>query len=190
MRKVISCMFYSYCLFQGSYAIAADPPPFSEAFKLLVLSDKQLSNSDRRTIAKGFNRQCSQINAKIPALSLSEKRWLNAEIKAGRLVALMSSVEAAKQTIKRVFTNCEEYASLIPDISSAIREAIIWAIVAREISTPYLLNRFVILNEKKIATLNRAELAVVSNFQDIAHSVLKRIIIPILSSAAKKGNRN
>ena len=181
-------------LFQSAYAIADERFPFAEAYMLSL--KKKITQNDRLTIGDGFNKTCAQINRKIPSLSPSERQWLDAEMQAGRVQSLLSSVELAKQTTRSVFSNCALFGIVLSISSSStvdvafVGNAWGWSQLLRDILTPSLSIRLEILNNKKVANFSKSELATVSSFPDIAHRVLSGIIIPLLKSEIDKGKKN
>jgi hypothetical protein len=58
VSKLVIFLICSFvCLFQSAHAIAAEQAPFAEAYKLLL--KEKLSQKDRLTVAKGFDKICS-----------------------------------------------------------------------------------------------------------------------------------
>jgi hypothetical protein len=183
MNKVAVLLISIFFTFQTTHANSSEKAPFAEAFTLLI-SDVNFSNKERRTVAKGFQDICGQIYKKIPSLSPRERQWLDVEIQEGRGMALLSSVELAKRGTKHAFGNCEIYSKdfLGKPGASDIREAYAWTILLREILAPYLSTRLETLQNKKVATFSKHELAVVSSFSDLSYRVLGKIVTPLLSS--------
>jgi hypothetical protein len=186
MYKSVIFLVFGFFLFVSADVLADEEIFWGDVY-ILLLGDDDLSQSDRKIIAKRLNSICDHLNRKIPAISPNERRWINSEYEAGRIDNLGSSPEMAKQSTKAAFIDCATHSSGVLDAASEAREAILWVRLTRSMLTGRLLERMKILEAEKVVRFDQGEIGTASLFARAAAGILGNIITPLLLSGLSEG---
>lgn len=157
---------------------AKEPTPLGKA--AIVLIKDTVSSNDRKVVAKGFEYTCRELNGKIPAPSPRENDWLDAEIKAGRLPEIYSSVEFAKRESKRTLVGCHRWAKTLAQARFEAREMAFWSLLLGEILDHNLLNHIRNLKKSSAAKISDQDIGNVSLFPTMAEWIVNKILTPSL----------
>ena len=153
---------------------------------LNVLFNGAVSSDDRKVVAKGFEYFCRELNGKIPAPSPRENDWLDAEIKAGRVMEIYSSVEFAKRQSKRTLKECRQAAQILVRLRPEAKEDVFWSLLLGRILDDNLLDHIRNLKKTNAAKISEDDISTVSLFPTMAQLIVNEILTPSLMRGPRK----
>ena len=158
---------------------------FGQAMEILF--KRPISVHEHKTVAKGFQDKCKELDRKIPALSPSESAWVKAEIKAGRIEAVYGSLEFAKRQAKQSLRNC--YAAAEHINSDALKSPddrnTAWAQLVSAILDHTLLDHMANIKKSSPVKLANVDITAISMFPMLAKFMVDGILVPRLKRRAK-----
>ena len=168
---------------------AKEPTDFSKkAFgKVLtiLLRNQEPSFDERKIVARGFGVECGRLSEKIPELSPRENDWLDAELEAGRIRAILGTVEMAKRYAKRTLVACDNWARVISHVQPGELEVHYWANFLGAIADENLLGRLQILKQSNKIPLTDDDIGSVKYFFDMGLRIMiNEILIPLTKPAS------
>ncbi len=162
---------------------AKTPTPLGEALTILF-SDKNLTREDRKSIAKGIAFGCRDLNGKIPQLSPREDDWVDAEIRAGRINAVIDSVEIAKRQSKQTMAGCERSATTLHSELPEALEIAYWSVLLGNLIDENLGDRLEVLKRSMIVTKDDIDQSGFPIFPLMSRLIAEKILTPNLMKAA------
>lgn len=169
---------------------AKAPDAYGEAVEILV-GEGGISFEDRKIVARGFEVECGKLSKKIPELSPRENDWLDAELEAGRaereagrIMALLGTVEAAKRYSKQTLVACHDWAQLISQVQPGELEVYYWANVLGAIADEHLSGRLQVLKQSNTTLLTDDDIDSVRLFFGTGlRLMIDKILIPLTRPA-------